>query len=854
MKKRLSLLSVLFLFVLLAVAGYRGISVKANSEDGGFWNYYYNFISIDDREVSTESNGEKATVLIFGRTTCANTRYTVNNLGKSIWAKSEELRIIYADIDDASKEDVQAFASLYGSKYMDFCYSAEEDTINSISWQYLNAAGITGSITLPVVVLIDENDRVQKVMTNRQTVYDIIAEIENFTTLTYPEEPTDEPEDPSYTEPSVTDKPTGEINYTKYTSETAGGAKTSNIYGNNYLFNKWGQPVKSYLSEISSGYLRVEADYDKVYVEEYSYDYELLNVTELDMELPLFGGYYSGADYNFLVFGQENLNEDDSVEVMRIVKYDKAWNRISSQSVYGANTIKPFEAGSLRMTETQGMLYIHTCHQMYMSADGLNHQANMTYIIDELSMDILKSRYEVGGLAYVSHSFNQFVLTDGMYLYYLDHGDAYPRALAITKAYVNNTADNLQRGIFSISGEIGDNDTGVSIGGFELAGDKLITAGNSINQADATKYEVLFGVRNIFVAVTDTDLASTKINQLTYYNEDSEVAVGNPHLVKAGDDKLYVLWEESDEDRFTEVRKFTVVKIAEINSQGDTVGKIHTIYAGLSDCAPVYTSRNEIVWYVTRGTSPTFYHLPLDALDECEFTGRIDIKDCTVTLTPETFEYTDYHEYMPAVQLTYGSYILSENKDYTVEYANNYSPGTANVIINGKGIFTGTATYSFEITDAGSDNSGGGQGSDNPSDSNTQAGNSASGGSNGSSGGGFSWNDLIIKRTGNYSSSGGSSAAKSSVKKPGRVTGVTAYRSGKKIIVIWNSKNGAKGYQIQYSANKKFTKKKSRNVSRTMVSLKVKKSKACYIRVRAYKKASGRKIYGKWSKIKKIKM
>ena len=849
MKKRLPLLSVLFLFVLLAAAGYRGISAKANSGDESFWNYYYNFISIDDREVPTASNGEKATVLIFGRTTCSNTRYTVDNFGKSIWAKSKELRIIYADIDDASKEDVQAFASLYGSKYVDFCYSAEEDTIHSISWQYLNAAGITGSITLPVVVLIDENDRVQKVMTSRQEANDIIAEIENFTTLTYPEEPTDAPEDSSYTGPSVTDKPTGEINYTKYTSETVGGAETSNIYGNNYLFNTWGQTVKSYLSEISSGYLRVEADYDKVYVEEYSYDYELLNVIELDMELPLFGGYYSGADYNFLVFGQENPNEDDSVEVMRIVKYDKAWNRISSQGVYGANTIRPFDGGSLRMTETQGMLYIHTCHQMYMSDDGLNHQANMTYIIDELSMDILKG----GGLAYVSHSFNQFVLTDGTYLYYLDHGDAYPRALVITKAYANNAAYNSRREIFSISGETGDNDTGVSVGGFELAGDKLITAGNSINQADATKYELLYGVRNIFIAATDTDLASTKINQLTHYNEDSGITVGNPHLVKAGDDKLYVLWEESDEDNMTVGldRTYTVVKIAEINSQGDTVGKIHTIYAGLSDCVPVYTSRNEIVWYVTRGTSPTFYHLPVDALDECEFTGRIDIKDCTVTLTPETFEYTDSHAYMPAVQLTYGSYILSENRDYTVEYANNYSPGTANVIIKGKGIFTGTAAYSFEITGTGADNLGGGHGSDNLSDGNP--GGAVNGGTTGS-GGSISWKDLIIKRTENYSLSGGNSAAKSSVKKPGKVKGVAAYKYGKKIVVYWNSKNGAKGYQVQYSANKKFAKKKSKNVSSTIVSLKVKKSKFCYIRVRAYKKASGRKVYGKWSKVKKVKI
>ena len=35
---------------------------------------------------------------------------------------------------------------------------------------------------------------------------------------------------------------------------------------------------------------------------------------------------------------------------------------------------------------------------------------------------------------------------------------------------------------------------------------------------------------------------------------------------------------------------------------------------------------------------------------------------------------------------------------------------------------------------------------------------------------------------------------------------------------------------------------------------KLKKGKTYYVRVRAYKKLSGKKIYGKWSKIKKIKI
>lgn len=101
------------------------------------------------------------------------------------------------------------------------------------------------------------------------------------------------------------------------------------------------------------------------------------------MELPLFGGYFSGSQYNFLMFGRENPEESDDVEVLRVVRYDKNWNYVSACPVSGVNILIPFEAGSLRMAERNGIFYIHTCHQMYKSSDGYNHQANMTFAINQ---------------------------------------------------------------------------------------------------------------------------------------------------------------------------------------------------------------------------------------------------------------------------------------------------------------------------------------------------------------------------------------------------------------------------------------------------------------------------------------
>ena len=76
-----------------------------------------------------------------------------------------------------------------------------------------------------------------------------------------------------------------------------------------------------------------------------------------------------------------------------------------------------------------------------------------------------------------------------------------------------------------------------------------------------------------------------------------------------------------------------------------------------------------------------------------------------------------------------------------------------------------------------------------------------------------------------------------------------------KIVVKWKKSTAAKGYQLQYSTNKKFISKKTKTTNKTSMTIKkLKKKKTYYIRVRAYKIVNGKKSYGKWSSVKKIKM
>lgn len=89
---------------------------------------------------------------------------------------------------------------------------------------------------------------------------------------------------------------------------------------------------------------------------------------------------------------------------------------------------------------------------------------------------------------------------------------------------------------------------------------------------------------------------------------------------------------------------------------------------------------------------------------------------------------------------------------------------------------------------------------------------------------------------------------------------VASAKAGKKSVkVTWKKVKGIKGYQIQYSTNKKFKKgnktitvKSAKLTSATIKKLKSKKK--YYVRMRTYKIVNGKKVYSAWSKAKSVKV
>ena len=405
---------------------------------------------------------------------------------------------------------------------------------------------------------------------------------------------------------------------TKGSATILSGRATDNASDNHY--NTWSSVTNSYLVQNSNGTLtRLENTSSGIVVENYSADgKKLISQRTISKELNLFGGFYSGKDYNYLVFGQNNTSESDSKEVVRVVKYTKSWSKVNSCSISGVNTTKPFSAGSLRMEEAGGKLYVYTCHEMYADSDGINHQANMLFTIDESSMSLTDSMYDVSNLTdgYVSHSFNQFIKADesGKYIYRVDHSESSNYTMNGSYLSVNGItltkykADGKSTAV-SVSIPVKfdmnkSNYTGASIGGFELgSGNCLIAYAKDVSSSCKT--------RNVYISVTDELFNGTQNIALTNYGTSSKVTCRTPQLIKINDNLFLVMWEE-----YNSSTGKTATKTMTVDSNGKTVTKAISHSFGLSDCQPVVCSDGMVKWYVTNNSAPTLYKLSPFALDD----------------------------------------------------------------------------------------------------------------------------------------------------------------------------------------------------------------------------------------------
>lgn len=241
---------------------------------------------------------------------------------------------------------------------------------------------------------------------------------------------------------------------------------------------------------------------------------------------------------------------------------------------------------------------------------------------------------------------------------------------------------------------------------------------------------------------------------------------------------------------------------------------------------------------------------------------------------------------------------LKSGRDYTVvRYSANTNAGTANVTVQGKGNYTGTAVLHFKIN----------QKSLNDSDVSVRCTPTAKGAtikatykgktlqqnkdytvSIATSG---TTRTVTVQGKGNFKSSRQfkihvhaykctakkaatyfatgykkykctACGAKKTEKLAQRKPAIASLKSSKKgrLTVKWKKGSGISGYQISYSTSSKFTKSTTKSVTITKAGstaktlTKLKSKKKYYVRIRVYKKQKGGKLYGAWSPVKSTKV
>jgi hypothetical protein len=179
--------------------------------------------------------------------------------------------------------------------------------------------------------------------------------------------------------------------------------------------------------------------------------------------------------------------------------------------------------------------------------------------------------------------------------------------------------------------------------------------------------------------------------------------------------------------------------------------------------------------------------------------------------------------------------------------ANGDSTNSGNGTVNGDTANSGNGTVNGDTTNSGNGTVNG---------DTTNSGNGTVNGDTTNSGSGSTAKNDKNQSEAN-TTSGKNSGTSSNTVKPAKVTISSAKNSkGKKLVLKWKKVKGASGYEVTIATKKNFKKgKKVTSVKGTSKTFKkLKKNKTYYVKVRAYTKKNGKKVYGAYSKVKKVKI
>lgn len=394
-----------------------------------------------------------------------------------------------------------------------------------------------------------------------------------------------------------------------YPSEAASGLVPSAV--NNLQV---GLRRKSNVVATDSGYMRVFYNGKSVGIEYYDNNFNIQSKKTIPMELELWGGFYDGSDAYYLVEGQNNKEEKDTAEVIRVIKYDKNWNKLKAANItgnpelFGGEVRYPFDYGCVEFTERSGTLYIVTGHEGYVDEMvGQGHQGFLMIAVDKASM--------TGKIVACDlwHSFAQYIESRDSNLYVLEQSEG-SRCTTLTRY----NADTLERSTLSVLDYGGSHTSSwaiacyASVDGMALSADHILCLGTSIDQS---KYDSVTSdtAHNIYLTVTPMNNFSkeaTAVKWITNYSGGGKSFLGTK-ITKINDNRFMISWEEyntggtaSTDDALSS----SILHYIYVDGRGNKISKEFTEATPVSDCQPIVKD-SKVVYYASNENTVNFYSI-----------------------------------------------------------------------------------------------------------------------------------------------------------------------------------------------------------------------------------------------------
>lgn len=288
---------------------------------------------------------------------------------------------------------------------------------------------------------------------------------------------------------------------------------------------------------------------------------------KVDLEGWTLHAFHVGADGRYyLVVGRENSKERDSFTTLQVRAYSSAWEPVGTAAIRGdAATLGIGVAHELRASTVlaDGVLVVHMARFLF-GGGSIAHQANLTFAVDTATMRPYRPE-ETYGDTYVSHSFGQFVDVAGKDAVFVDHGDAYPRALTLVTlrdffdpaAEVTSDRHTVLRLLPKGKQGLGENYTGTTLNGMVAGPSGALSVGASLPHTHPVAG--VGGIKhlhapNVYLAATDLETGNTRWKWLTRVSPRSlTTVVGEPRIAQVGPDRYAVLFHvESGHRRDTD--------------------------------------------------------------------------------------------------------------------------------------------------------------------------------------------------------------------------------------------------------------------------------------------------------------